>query len=145
MEGYSFLPLVIMKNLFWKIYSILIAGIIVIAITVGVLFFGGQLRMNSFVGLLLVLPAIVPLIGLIAFAWKKPIGCLWAWKFFSWVLIVISALEFIDRIINMVNQDESCFGVWCYIIEPLSIAFGLPLVVGLYLYAFRSPEIWKTE
>ncbi|MGB2791026.1 MAG: hypothetical protein WBC29_00540 [Candidatus Moraniibacteriota bacterium] len=134
-----------MKNLFWKIYSILIASIIVVAIIAGVLFFGGQLRVNSFIGLLLVLPALVPPIGLIAFAWGKPIGWLWMWKMFVWILSVISALEFIGRIINMVNQDDSCFGAWCYITEPLSIAFGLPLVIGLYLYAYRSQEIWKVK
>lgn len=130
---------------FWKIYSTVFLIVIVSIFVLGLLFFGGQWQHGFLKSVILLFIIFSPIIGLIGFAWRKPLGWMWIWKFMSCVFIFCAVFELIGRVIDIVNQDESCFGAWCFVIEPLLFTLGLPLIIGLYQYAFRSPGIWERK
>ena len=133
---------------FWRIYSGAFLGIILVAFLwialspelefrwVGI---SPGVTMLFFI-LLAIL--VVPFVGLFAFSWGKPLGFPWVWKVVFWVVVLA---QFVVMIRSISGENDVRFSEWNDVFNPISILLELPFFIGLYLYAYRSPSIWKKQ
>jgi hypothetical protein len=135
---------------FWRIYSGAFLGIILVAFLwialspelefrwVGI---SPGVTMLFFI-LLAIL--VVPFVGLFAFSWGKPLGFSWIWKVIFWI---VALTQFIAVVRSVLGGTMLCSsGEWCDVIGlVVRFLLGLPFIIGLYLYAYRSPNIWKKQ
>ncbi len=133
---------------FWKMY----AGVLVVAAVsaiAGVLssdqlsFWWSFSPVPIAVFLVTFLLCLVPIFGLIAFSWGKKFGFRGMWRVVFWIMVILWPLEVFQRVEEATRGGASCSGSWCPLMQILVVAIGLPLTVGLYLYAYRSDEIWN--
>ncbi|MBL7058747.1 hypothetical protein ISS03_05475 [Patescibacteria group bacterium] len=141
-----------LKKIKWKVffYLILVSNIFSISLIVGYL---GVDNINKFFLLMLVIDLIttsVLLISLYAFCWHKKIVNQKFWKI---IFILFLIIEFIGLFINqdLSNKELSKISVdMASASNPIVdivvyMIFAVPMFIALYLYVFKSPNIWKVE
>lgn len=84
-----------------------------------------------------------PIFGLVGFVLNKPIYRQWVWKvvfFFS--VIYLSWIQ----IIRFLNSYGWCESNTCVLLSLLfGLVFYMPLLIGLFQYAFNCKEIWERK
>ena len=141
-----------LKKIKWKVffYLIFVFNIFSISLIVGYL---GVDNINKFFLLMLVIDLIttsVLLISLYAFCWHKKIVNQKFWKI---IFILFLIIEFIGLFINqdLSNKELSKISVdMASASNPIVdivvyMIFAVPMFIALYLYVFKSPNIWKVE
>lgn len=133
---------------FWRIYGGAFLGIILIAffwtaLSPGLKFWWSGISfwvttLFSFLFAVLV----IPFVGLVAFSWGKPLGFPWVWKVVFWVVVLA---QFVVMIRSISGENDVRFSERNDVFNPISILLELPFFIGLYLYAYRSPSIWKKQ
>ena len=87
--------------------------------------------------------SILGLVGLFGYAYKKKLLCPNIWKicFFLIVIWEIFNTFFIPFHANreLVGQNEEFY------VKFISLFIALPLYISLFLYGFRSKEIWQVK
>jgi hypothetical protein len=129
-----------MKQILWKTYSAIFAGLTVLSILTAL-----SLRENiAWVEYILRVTVVsIAVFGLFGFAWKKPFGKPWFWKFVFWGLAATLAWVLL-RSDDASGLRQVCSGFWCDAANVLvGAAFVGPLFWGLFSYAYRLPEVWR--
>ena len=109
----------------WKIYFVVL--IIIFVLSRGGVF-SGDLDLFAYIYSPL---AIVSLAGLYGYAFKKPVFRSDFWK--MWLPIVV-LLDFL-AVFLLINSIS--------LIRLVTYGINLPSYVALYLYAFRSKDLWN--
>jgi hypothetical protein len=89
------------------------------------------------------------LVGLWCYIRSRPLGVAWLWRVF--LALTVAQLAFaayqFEKAFMMVLPFESFFPVRGERIVSLvglcSVLFAVPLLIALWRYAFRSPELWQ--
>ena len=120
----------------WKIYFWVI-GLSGICIY----FYQGFSRYWEIIDLLVFIPACL---GLYGFAWKKTIATPVFWRIYflihvGWNLYYQFLVPIVPKAKEMIGNGTSQFSAGL-----LNLAFFVPLIIALYLYAFKS-NIWKSK
>ncbi len=129
------------RRWYWKVYFVLIGALTVSGIGLSFYYPGETASLDRIAEWASVPMYAVQLVGLFGFIHWRRIGSPLLWKF----VFAATVLEFVWASYEMAletsvfSSDDLPFF--------LSMAFGgiallLPLLVALYIYAFRSQELW---
>jgi hypothetical protein len=101
--------------------------------------FVSDIIVNTYYPFLLRLAISVDLISLLAF-WGLALQKKFFYQFFWRLFFFIDVLLFVLCLIFGPKYDLSL--LWCIIIYGTSVVFGILWYMGLFIYAFRSKQIW---
>jgi hypothetical protein len=123
------------KNWWWSVFALFLT-----------MFFGisfiGWIIQNTDLTILQRLQASVDIIGLLAL-WglglQRPIfqNIFWCLFFFVNLIIDVSCVIF--------GQRYELSLLWCLILYLVFLTVAVPYYIGIFIYAFRSKQIWKKE
>ena len=90
------------------------------------------------------------LVGLWCYIRSRRLGVAWLWRLF--LALTVAQLAFVayqfEKAFMMVLPFESFFPIKGARIVSLvglcSVLFAVPLLIALWRYAFRSPELWRS-
>lgn len=135
---------------FWKIYSgfclvSVLSAVAYVAVLPGVKFWwsGISLGVDAFFVLVSAFLLLLPLVGLLAFAWEKRIGSVWMWKTIVWIGVFLTVLQAVVQVADSVFCVESC-DVWRLLLAVPTFVLRGVFLAGIYLYAWRSHHIWES-
>lgn len=120
----------------WKIYLWL--SVAIFSFSEGVDFTTSDISAENFLELLVMYTA---LLGVFGYVYKLRIYSVQIWKI--WTIVF-----FLYTFITTLLTDWSTFiqlaepGFIAFFI-PFAVVLTVPLLIALYLYSFRSPEIWE--
>lgn len=124
-----------MKQLFWKTYTIILASIVTIVVIAATITPQNILWIEYIPRITFLILAIF---GLYGFTWKKRMLFPFLWKL---VFIIMTALSL--WVIARNSVPQFCSTNTCFIINAVvGLMLIAPLFYGLFLYAFRSQDIW---
>ncbi len=136
---YFFLSYMSLLKLFWKAHLFLI--LIFFPLSLLSMFVLPNPSWVEYVVRILFL--VFPIFGLVGFVFNKPIYRQWVWKvvfFFS--VIYLSWIQ----IIRFLNSYGWCESNTCVLLSLLfGFVFYVPLLIGLFQYAFSCKEIWERK
>jgi hypothetical protein len=129
------------RRWYWKLYLGLMA--LFTAGVVGVsLYFWGEAASYYRVTDWLTLPVyVVQLVGLFGFVYGRRIGSALLWK----LVLAVTVLELAWGFYGTVRDADPLFGgelAFLLGMAAVGAVVYLPLVIALFIYAFRSPGIW---
>ncbi|MDH4241966.1 MAG: hypothetical protein OEW48_20595 [Phycisphaerae bacterium] len=105
--------------------------------------FVGGIIINTYYPLLLRLGISVDLISLLAF-WGLALQKKFFYQFFWRLFFFVDVLLFVLNLLFGPRYDLPL--LWCIIIYGTSVVFSILWYMGLFIYAFRSKQIWgRTE
>ena len=135
---------------FWKIYFFLMIGIMAIEFVMRLYFsswFMNELYLSICnQGELLI--ALISLVGMYGFIYKKKIISNIFWIVF-FILVALYSIWDIYLDVQLNSKLNNMYPTEPDILESiidffLNYILGLPLYIGLFIYGFRSKEIWKS-
>lgn len=88
------------------------------------------------------LGALTVAVGVIAYAWKRPIARAWVWKS-VFILLCLAQLGLLTLLGFQIAIDGGPAHVLALI--GGAIALAIPSQVALWRYGFRSAPIWKAQ
>ena len=80
----------------------------------------------------------ISLLALFGYAYRRPFGRASFWKL--WVPVALVGVAIIDLTFPLASFPKFAFPVRAYL-----YVFDALLCAALYLYAFRSPDIWRNS
>ena len=119
-------------RIFWKIYAILFSLIVLFGL--GILIINQRLLpIREYFNIAITL---ISLIGLMAFAFRKTLFRVLFWKVW-FIFYLLSEILFYIFVYHHLYEDKLLFMV--------SFVFSLPFYMALFLYAYRSNDIWLSQ
>lgn len=117
----------------WRSFAVTLTVLLVVGLLT-------QLREPSASTLIALPVTILSLNGLFGLGWQRPLLRKWVWQ----VLVVLQGVLFapvaVGSIFFLVQATASV--TQRFIVAAIVALEGL-MLVGLYLYAFRSPHLWR--
>ena len=124
----------------WIIYFWLIALLVVVSAAARVyLYFTREIV--TFYDLIESLISLVAIVGLYGFAYQTPLSATMFWKI-VWFLLLLSWIWsfFGVKNIEMIEKVGLANGTAIF---ALTSMIGIPALVGLFFYSFRSENLWS--
>ncbi len=84
--------------------------------------------------------AIVVGVGVIGYATRAPIGWAWVWKF-VFALAILGCVGLIALEVVTLLTSDAPLRIHAMILAGAALL--VPAQIGLFRYAFRSPETWR--
>lgn len=110
------------------------AGLLTLAVVAGEI---ANLRQGATVDPRTVASWIVTGVLLVAtwgYALQRPIGAIYYWRAACWVVLAASLVTLVPALLS---------GDAARLVVAVLLAFVLPAFVASFLYAYRSPELWR--
>jgi hypothetical protein len=79
----------------------------------------------------------ISLLALFGYAYRRPLGRAWLWK--VWLPVALLGAAAVDLTLPLTAFPRFAFPVRAYL-----YVFDALLCAALYLYAFRSPDVWRS-
>ena len=130
---------------FWKIYFFLM--IVIMAIEFAMRLYFSHVLLFSIRNQVELLITLISFVGIYGFIYKKKIISNIFWIVF-FVLVVSYSIWDIYLDVQLNNKLNSIYPtepgiLWSTIDFFLNYILGLPFYIGLFIYGFRSKEIWE--
>ena len=122
-----------------KIYFGILATFI-IAITLPATITVLPLEQTTIINIINNLSTLLVLVGVGGYAWKKKIFSELVWRMFFVVEIIESTALFYPTSKVLIENNIASVSALA-----IGTTFAIPAIVFLYLYAFKSPEIWEKD
>jgi hypothetical protein len=130
------------RRWYWKAYLVFLASLTIGGLGLSFYWWEETASIDRIAEWLSLPMYLVQLVGLIGFIYWRPIGSVLLWKFvFAATILELGWImyEFSEPTVTFSAQDA----VFLVTISVVGAIIFLPLLIALYIYAFRSGELWS--